>query len=70
MSNKQDIPQGLQKTFDRLLELVPVPYRYEKNVQGNILKYLKLKGEEFVRQSIDRTLKIFAEKSNNGKTEK
>lgn len=62
MSKKLDIPRDLHETFIRLIKLVPVSYRNDKDIQQTILAYLKLKGEEFVRDSIEDTREHFYEK--------
>ena len=46
------IPKNLQEPFDRLMDLVPYPYRNDKHVHQIILGYLELKGEKFVRDGI------------------
>ncbi|RZB37273.1 MAG: hypothetical protein SRB2_01355 [Desulfobacteraceae bacterium Eth-SRB2] len=62
MLNKPDTPKNLREAFNRLMGLIPVPYRYEKNIQKTILIYLKVEGEEFVRNGIERTRELFTEK--------
>ncbi len=59
MAKKQHVPDELQVSYDRLIELIPIPFRYEKHIQETILTYLKLKGEDFVRTGIEHTWKIF-----------
>ena len=59
MSKNINVSTNLQKPFNRLMDLIPVPFKYEQNVQKNVLKYLKSEGEEFVRDSIGRAQKSF-----------
>lgn len=59
MSGKSDVPTDLKESFDRLIKLIPVPYRGNKDIQQTIQTYLKQEGEEFVRDGIRRTLKHF-----------
>lgn len=49
------IPKNLQEPFDRLMTLIPDPYRNDKHVHQTILIYLELKGERFVRDGIKHT---------------
>lgn len=73
MSKSINVPSNLQEPFNRLMDLIPVPFRYEQNVQKNVLKYLKSEGEEFVRDSIGRAQKSFTEefsRKKGGKQEK
>jgi len=62
MLNNPDVPKNLEEAFKRLMDLIPVPYRHEKNIQKTILTYLKAEGEEFVRNGIERTRKLFTGK--------
>jgi hypothetical protein len=63
---KISVPQDLESTFLNLMNLIPPPYRYEKNVQQTVLKYLKLGGEELVRAVIESSKAEFARiKSGN-----
>ena len=63
MSIKLEVPEDLQKPFERLIDLIPVPYRYDRDFQVTILKYLKLKDEEFLRDCIIQAWKIYQKKS-------
>ena len=65
-----NVPTNLQEPFNRLINLIPVPFKYEQDVQKNILKYLKSDGEEFVRDSIGRAQKFFAEEFSKKMGEK
>ena len=62
MLDNPDAPKNLEEAFKRLMDLIPVPYRHEKNIQKTILAYLKAEGEEFVRNGIECTRKLFTEK--------
>jgi hypothetical protein len=62
MQTTINIPQDLQKSFTRLIDLIPLPYRNEMQIQEDILLFLKLEGEQFVRDEIERTKEIFFEK--------
>ena len=57
-----NIPKDFRKSFTRLIDLIPLPYRNEMRIQEDILLFLKLEGEQFVREEIERTKKIFFEK--------
>ncbi len=70
MAKDINVPTNLQGPFNRLMDLIPVPFKYEQDVQKNILKYLKSDGEEFVRDSIGRTQKFFTEEFNRKMGEK
>lgn len=61
MPQTLNIPRDLQKSFSNLIDLVPVPFRYEEKVQKDILLFLKLEGEEFVRDKIEQSKKAFSE---------
>lgn len=65
MSKKLHIPKDLHEAFIKLIKLLPAHYRNDKDIQQTILTYLKLKGEEFVRDGIEGTWEHFYEK--NGK---
>ena len=56
------IPKNLQEPFDRLMDLVPSPYRNNKHVHQVILEYLELKGEKFVRDGIKHTRRNYYSK--------
>lgn len=62
MSKKLDIPKDLREPFIKLIKLLPVSYRNDKNIQQTILTYLELKGEEFVRAGIEDARDNFYEK--------
>jgi hypothetical protein len=70
MAKDINVPTNLQEPFNRLMDLIPVPFKYEQDVQKNILKYLKSDGEEFVRDSIGRAQKFFTEEFSRKKGEK
>ena len=71
MSITPNVPRDLQKSFTRLIDLIPVPFRYEEQVQKDILLFLKLEGEEFVRNKIEQSKEVFSEKTdeNSGEVE-
>jgi hypothetical protein len=52
MPEAPNIPKDLKKPFARLIDLIPVPFRHEEQVRKDILLFLKLEGEEFVRDKI------------------
>jgi hypothetical protein len=62
MKIKFNIPKNLQEPFDRLMDLVPSPYRNDKHVHQIILEYLELKGENFVRDGIKHTRRNYYSK--------
>ena len=61
MPQSLNIPRDLQKSFSSLITLIPVPFRHEESVQKDILLFLKLEGEEFVRDKIEQSKKAFSE---------
>ena len=42
------------------MDLIPVPFRFEEQIQKDILLSLKLEGEEFVRNKIMKSIRIFS----------
>jgi hypothetical protein len=54
------VPRDLQKSFTKLMDLIPAPFRYEQQVQKDILLFLKLEGEEFVRNKIEQSKEAFS----------
>jgi hypothetical protein len=58
---KITVPEDLKNTFASLINLIPTPYRYEKDIQQTVLKYLKLGGEELVRVVIESSKKEFSQ---------
>lgn len=62
MSNTSKVPQELTESFNRLLKIVPAPFRSDQFIQRTLLNYLSIRDEEFVRSSIERSLEIFLEK--------
>jgi hypothetical protein len=63
------LPRDLQKSFFRLMSLVPVPFRYEEQLQKDILSFLKLEGEEFVRNKIEKSIRIFSGRAEDKSVE-
>jgi hypothetical protein len=63
MPKTPHVPRNLQKPFSRLIDLIPVPYRYQEKIQEDILLFLKLAGKEFVRNKIEQSKKVFSKKS-------
>ena len=63
MPETLNIPKGLQKSFNRLIDLIPGPFRDQEQVQKDILLFLKLEGEEFVRHKIEESKETFAVKT-------
>jgi hypothetical protein len=62
MSNKLQIPQDYQESFFRLMDLIPASFRSDVQIQKDILLFLKLEGEEYVRQEIKKTKGEFKKK--------
>jgi hypothetical protein len=62
MPKTPNVPRDLQKPFSRLIDLIPVPFRYEEQIQKDILLFLKLEGEEYVREKIEQSKEVFSEK--------
>lgn len=60
MPKIENVPSDLQKPFARLIHRIPAPFRYEEQVQRDILLFLKLEGEEFVRNKIDQSKAVFS----------
>jgi hypothetical protein len=69
MPKTPHVPRNLQKSFSRLIDLIPVPYRYREQIQKDILLFLKLEGEEFVRNKIEQSKKAFSEKTDDNSIE-
>jgi hypothetical protein len=69
MPKTSNVPSDLQKPFARLIDLIPVPFRYEKQVQKDILLFLKLEGEEFVRNKIEQSKEVFSERNQDSSVE-
>jgi hypothetical protein len=65
MPKVHNIPRDLRKPFARLIDLIPAPFRYEEQVQKDILLYLKLEGEEFVRDKIMKSKAIFSKRNQD-----
>jgi hypothetical protein len=63
MARMLNIPKDLKKSFSNLIDLIPVPYRYDEKVQRDILLFLKLEGEEFVRNKIEQSKVAFSERT-------
>jgi hypothetical protein len=63
MSKIPNVPGDLQKSFSRLIDLIPVPFRYEEQVQKDILLFIKLEGEEFVRNKIEQSKEVLSERT-------
>ena len=69
MPETPNVPSDLQKPFARLIDLIPVPFRYEKQVQKDILLFLKLEGEEFVRNKIEQSKEVFSKRNQDSSVE-
>ena len=69
MQKNPNIPKDLQKPFSRLIDLIPVPFRYDEQVQKDILLFLKLEGEEFVRNKIEQSKDLFSETTDGNSVE-
>jgi hypothetical protein len=65
MLKRLEVPEDLQKPFERLIDLIPVPHRYDKDIQEIVLKYLKLKDEEFLRDCIIHAWENFQKNSES-----
>jgi hypothetical protein len=64
-----NVPRDLQKSFCRLIDLIPVPFRYDEQVQKDILLFLKLEGEAFVRNKIEQSKDVFSETTDGNSVE-
>ncbi|MGD8765499.1 MAG: hypothetical protein PVG87_24545 [Desulfobacteraceae bacterium] len=69
MPKTPNVPRDLRKSFSRLIDLIPVPFRYEEQVQKDILLFLKLEGEEFVRNKIVQSKEVFSERTEENSVE-
>ena len=69
MPKTPNVPRDLQKSFSRLMELIPVPFRHEEQVQKDILLFLKLEGEEFVRNKIEQSKDFFSKTTDGNSVE-
>jgi len=69
MPKTLNIPGDLQKSFSRLIDLIPVPFKYEEQIQKDILLFLKLEGEEFVRNKIEQSKEVFWERTEDNSVE-
>jgi len=69
VSKTLNVPRDLQKSFSRLIDLIPVPFRYEEQIQKDILLFLKLEGEEFVRDKIEQSKEVFSERTEDNSSE-
>jgi hypothetical protein len=58
---KIPVPKDLENPFTSLIQLIPTPYRYEKDIQRTVLKYLKLGGEDLVRLVIESSKEEFSQ---------
>ena len=65
MPKAPNVPSELQKPFARLIDQIPVPFRYEEQVQKDILLFLKLEGEEFVRNKIVQSKEVFSNRKQD-----
>jgi hypothetical protein len=62
MPEATEIPNDLKKPYARLIDLIPVPFKYEEQVQKDILLFLKLEGEAFVRNKIEQSREVFSKR--------
>ena len=69
MAQMLNIPEDLKKSFSSLIDLIPVPYRYDEKVQKDILLFLKLEGEEFVRKKIEKSKEAFPKRTEGNSVE-
>jgi hypothetical protein len=69
MPKTPNVPRDLQKSFCRLIDLIPVPFRYDEQVQKDILLFLKLEGEAFVRNKIEQSKDVFSETTDGNSVE-
>ena len=69
MAQMLNIPKDLEKSFSNLIDLIPVPYKYDKRVQEDILLFLKLEGEDFVRSKIEKSKEKFSKKTEGNSVE-
>lgn len=68
-TNKIKVPHKYENAYTRLIELVPVPFRYEPAVQQMILENLKSKGEKYVIRKIRRACDEYAQKYVDSRSE-
>ncbi len=64
MAKKIDIPKDLERSYKKMMQIVPAELCNDENVRSCLLVYLKLGGEKLARQSIEITKKRFAEEFN------
>jgi hypothetical protein len=69
MAQMLNIPKDLKKSFSNLIDLIPLPYRYDEKVQRDILLFLKLEGEEFVRNKIEKSKEAFSKRTEGNSVE-
>jgi hypothetical protein len=69
MPKTPHMPRNLEKPFSRLIDLIPVPHRYQEQIQKDILLFLKLEGKDFVRNKIEQSKKAFLEKNDDNSIE-
>ena len=69
MQKTLNVPRDFQKSFSRLIDLIPVPFRAEEQVQKDILLFLKIEGEEFVRNKIEQSKEVLSEKTEDNAVE-
>jgi hypothetical protein len=65
MPEPPNIPRDLKRPFARLIDLIPAPFKYEEQVQKDILLFLKLEGEEFVRNKIEQSKEVFSQRKRD-----
>ena len=69
MQKTLNVPRDFQKSFSRLIDLIPVPFRAEEQVQKDILLFLKIEGEEFVRNKIEQSKEVLSERTEDNSVE-
>jgi hypothetical protein len=69
MPEAPNIPKDFKRPFARLIDLIPAPFRYEEQVQKDILLFLKLEGEEFVRNKIEQSKEVFSKRNQDSSVE-
>ena len=57
MSEELQIPEDLQESFAKLMDLMPASFKDDRQIQKDLLLFLKLEGEDFVREKIKKTIK-------------
>jgi hypothetical protein len=65
MPEAPNVPKDLKKPFARLIDLIPAPFKFEEQVQKDILLFLRMEGEEFVRDKIVQSKATFLKENQD-----